>query len=247
MFANALIVAEADVHGGTRLARLRGEPPLLLRQTGPGLVHLVGGAAGPLGGDDLRLDIDVGPDAVLCVRTVAASVALPARSGTPSRVTVTATVARGATLHWLPEQVVATANCHHLAFATVELSEGAALLWRDELICGRHGEAPGDATLGLSVSYAGRPLLRQTLSVGPSSDGWAGPAVLGGAKATGSLLRVGVSSPPAVLGPTAVRMPLAGPGSLITATAPDAHTLRGYLTEALPDGISTSASTPETA
>ena len=48
------------------------------RQTGPGLVHLVGGAAGPLGGDDLRLDIEVGPDAVLCVLTVAASVALPA-------------------------------------------------------------------------------------------------------------------------------------------------------------------------
>lgn len=250
MQAHALIVAEADGRGGVRLARLRGEPPLLLRQTGPGLVYLVGGAAGPLGGDDLHLEISVGPDAALCVLTVAASVALPARSGAPSRVAVTATVASGGTLYWLPEQVVATVNCQHRAFATVELAEGAALLWRDELICGRHGEAPGDATVGLSASYAGRPLLRQALSVGPGADGWAGPAVLGGAKATGSLLRVspGVAPPlPAVLGPTAVRMPLAGPGSLVTATAPDAHTLRGYLTEALPDGTSTSASTPETA
>ena len=233
MQAHTRIVAEADGRGGTRLARLRGEPPLLLRQTGPGTVHLVGGAAGPLGGDDLHLAIEVGPDTALCVRTVAASVALPALSGAPSRVTVTATVAPGGTLRWLPEQVVATANCHHLAFASVELAEGAALVWRDELICGRHGEAPGDATLAISVRYAGRPLLRQSLSVGPNADGWAGPAVLAGAKATGSLLRVapGVPAPePAVLGPTAVRVPLAaGPASLVTATAPDAHTLRGYL------------------
>jgi urease accessory protein len=113
----------------------------------------------------------------------------------------------------------------------VDVADGGTLLWRDELICGRHGEAPGDATLSLSVSYAGRPLLRQALSVGPGAQGWAGPAVLGGAKATGSLLRVGPEpGPPAVLGPTAVRMPLAGPGSLVTATAPDAHTLREYLT-----------------
>jgi urease accessory protein len=232
MHAQARIVTEADGYGGTRLARLRGEPPLLLRQTGPETVHLVGGAAGPLGGDDLRLAIKVGPATALCVRTVAASVALPARSGAPSRVTVTATVAPGGTLHWLPEQVVATANCHHLAFASIELAEGAALVWRDELICGRHGEAPGDATLGISVQYAGRPLLRQSLSVGPNADGWAGPAVLAGAKAAGSLLRVapGVPAPePAVLGPTAVRVPLVGPGSLVTATAPDARTLRGYL------------------
>jgi urease accessory protein len=232
MQADARIVAEADGHG-TRLARLRSDPPLVLRQTGPGLVYLVGGAAGPLGGDDLRLEIEVGPDAELCVHTAGASVALPARSGAPSRVTVTATVGRGASLAWLPEQVVATANCHHIAFASIELDEGATLLWRDELICGRHGETPGDATLGLSVRYAGRPLLRQSLSVGPGADGWSGPAVLGGAKATGSLLRVeplGPPQPAAVLGPTAVRMPLAGPGSLVTATAPDAHTLREYLT-----------------
>ena len=64
MRAYARVVAEADGHGGTRLVRLRGEPPLLPRRTGtgtgPATVHLVGGAAGPLGGDELRLDIEVG-------------------------------------------------------------------------------------------------------------------------------------------------------------------------------------------
>ncbi|RZU48987.1 UreD urease accessory protein [Krasilnikovia cinnamomea] len=81
MRAAARIVAEADGRGGTRLSVLRGEPPLLLRRTGaaggPATVHLVGGAAGPLGGDDLRLDVEVGPGAWLEVRSVAATLALP--------------------------------------------------------------------------------------------------------------------------------------------------------------------------
>jgi urease accessory protein len=236
MRAYARVVAEADGHGGTRLVRLRGEPPLLPRRTGtdtgPATVHLVGGAAGPLGGDELRLDIEVGPGAALCVRTVAASVALPARSGARSRSVVTATVAAGGSLRWLPEQLVAAAGCNHASVATVELAAGASLLWRDELVCGRHAEEPGDAMVRLSVRYAGRPLLHQVLSVGPGAAGWAGPAVLGGAKATGTVLRVEPDAPPPtsrVLAPTAVHLVLTPEASLVTATAPDAHTLRGCL------------------
>lgn len=236
MRALARIVAEADGRGGTRLARLRGEPPLQLRHTPPAaaaaVVHLIGSAAGPLGGDDLRIEIEVGAGATLCVRTVAASIALPGRDGAASRVTVTATVAGGGELRWLPEQLVAAAGCRHQALSTVELADGARLLWREELICGRHGEQPGDAVISTSVTYAGRPLLRQSMQVGPDTPGWDGPAVLGGARATGSLLHVDASVPataPAVLGPTAVRMPLSGPATLVSATADDAHDLRRHL------------------
>ncbi|HEX6683295.1 MAG TPA: urease accessory protein UreD [Candidatus Limnocylindrales bacterium] len=236
MRAYARVVAEADGRGGTRLAHLRGESPLLLRRTqtdgGPATVHLVGGAAGPLGGDDLRLDIEVGPHAALCLRTVAATLVLPGRGNARSQFTVAATVAAGGTLRWLPEPTIAAAGSRHTTRTTIELSDGATLVWRDELICGRHNEQPGDATITTSVTYAGKPLLHQTLDVGPSADGWAGPAVLGAAKATGSLLHVHPDSqPPApcVLGLSAVRMPLAGPASLITATADNAHTLRDYL------------------
>ncbi|BCJ76649.1 urease accessory protein UreD [Catellatospora sp. IY07-71] len=236
MRALARIVAEADGRSGTRLARLRGEPPLQLRHTpdgsGAATVHLIGSAAGPLGGDDLRIEIEVGAGAVLCVRTVAASIALPGRDGARSRVSITADVAAGGELRWLPEQLVAAAGCHHLAVSTVELAEGARLLWREELICGRHGEQPGNAVISTSVGYGGAPLLRQSLSVGPDTPGWDGPAVLGAARATGSLLHVDptlASAGPQVLGPSAVRMPLTGPASLVSATAADAHSLRGYL------------------
>ncbi|MFF5235438.1 urease accessory protein UreD [Dactylosporangium sp. NPDC000521] len=242
MRAHARVVAEADGRGGTRLAQLRGESPLLLRRTdmsaglhaGWATVHLVGGAAGPLGGDDLRLDIEVGPRARLCLHTVAASIALPSRTRAESHLSVRVTVADGGTLHWLPEQTVAAAGCRHTTATNVDAGEGATLLWRDELICGRHDEAPGELAVSTSVTYAGRPLLRQRLDIGPGADGWAGPAVLGAAKATGSLLHVHPGAAPGaphLLGPTAVRVPLAGPASLTTATAPDAHTLRRYLTE----------------
>jgi urease accessory protein len=138
--------------------------------------------------------------------------------------------------------------------STVELAEDARLLWREELICGRHDEQPGDVTVSTSVTYAGKPLLRQSLQVGPAAVHWTGPGVLGGAKAAGSLLGVNTESWPeassaangadaaaregttqraGVAGRTATRMPLGtGPGWLVTATAAEAPALRAVLTPA---------------
>ena len=53
MRARASVLACVDGAGRTTLPRLQSQAPLLLRRT-PGAVHLVGGAGGPLGGDDLR-------------------------------------------------------------------------------------------------------------------------------------------------------------------------------------------------
>ncbi len=248
MRATARLVARADRHGRTTLTELRGESPLLLRQVpaagGGSTVYVVGGAAGPLAGDDLRLDIEVGPGAVVRVQTVAASVALPGRPRTVSRMLVRARVAADAVLHWLPEQLVAAAGCAHVTESQVDVAEGGVLHWRDELICGRHGEQPGHAEIHTWVDLAGRPLLRQSLTVGPDAPGWSGPAVLGGARATGSLLIVDPARPaePAAVRGTLTRLPLArGPATLWTGTAPDAHTLRGLLDGA--NGLSSIAVT----
>ena len=199
MRALARIVAVADPVRGTRLAVLRGESPLLPRRTGsPGpagpdgeaQVHLVGGAAGPLGDDRLRIEIEVGAGARLCVQSVAASLVLPGAGGGQSRLTVTARVEPGGRLRWLPEPLIGAAGCDHLALSTVELADGAALLWREELVCGRHAEPVGDVRLGLTVRYAGRTLLRNDLAVGPRATGWSGGAVLGGGRAVGSVVVV---------------------------------------------------------
>jgi urease accessory protein len=242
MRATARVVAVAGTGGGgaTRLAVLRSEPPLVLRRTGPAQVHLVGAAAGPLGGDHLRLDVEVGPGARLCLRTVAASIALPDRSGHASRIQIHATVAPGGQLTWLPEPLIAASGCRHVTVSTVELAAGAALHWRDELVCGRHGEPSGDVRLGTAVHLAGRPLCQHELAVGPSAPGWSGAAVLGGAGAVGSLLLVNPEwtesgpPPPRVLGDSAALMPLAGPAALAVATAPDLPGVRTQLDAAIP-------------
>jgi urease accessory protein len=85
------------------------------------------------------------------------------------------------------------------------------------------------------VTLGGRPLLHHELSVGPDAPGWDGPAVLGGARAAGSLVAVvpewTATGPPGprLLGPDAALLPLAGPAVLATATGPDAHQVRLHL------------------
>ncbi|MFI7599693.1 urease accessory protein UreD [Actinoplanes sp. NPDC049681] len=235
MRAEASIVAEADGTGGTRLAVLRGESPLLLRRTGArtgrgAIVHLVGGAAGPLRGDDLRLTIAVGAGATLSVHSVAAQLALPGRPGPASRLVVSATVAPGGSLLWTPEPLIAAAGCDHVAVTDVTVAEGGTLVWRDDLVCGRHAEESGDVRADVTIRYAGRTLYRHELAVGPSAPGWSGAAVLGGGRAVGALVLAGPALPePRPLGGDAMLMPLAGPGLLASAVGRDIRQVRAAL------------------
>jgi urease accessory protein len=242
MHATSRLVAQARPDGSTALAACRSEPPLVLRRTGASdpvaNVHLVSGAAGPVGGDRLRLEIEVGRGARLILRTVAASVALPGPAGAWSRFEIRARVAAGGELVWLPEPLVAAGGCRHRMSAQVEVADAGQLRWRDELIWGRYGEAGGEVVSSLTVSYAGRALLAHELALGPSAPGWDGPAVLAGARAAGSVLVVGhdplLSDEVREMAhdssqATSAVLPLAGPGVLVTAVAPHALTLRRRL------------------
>ncbi len=230
MRASARIVASAFGAGGTRLTVLHGEAPLLPRQTGPAEVHLVGGAAGPLGGDRLRLDVLVEAGAELTVRSVAATLALPGRDGALSRLEVNATVEAGGRLTWLPEPLIAAARCRHETMSTVDLAADAALIWREELVCGRHGEPPGDARLHTAVRLDARPVYVSELAVGPSATGWNSPAVLGSARVHGSLLRVPAEAELAGGDDyESAIMALAGPGIIVIALGEDLPDVRRHL------------------
>lgn len=265
--AAAALRVDAGPDGSPVLTTLRGQVPLVPRRTGddpclagrPGItIHLVQAAAGPLAGDRLVLDLQVGRGARLTLRSAAATVALPSRADGPSRLLVRAAVGAGATLEYLPEPTVAATGCDHRMAAEVTLAPGSTLLWREELLLGRHGEMPGALATSLRVDLddptgsrgrpGARPLLRHELALGPDAPGQAGPAVLGGARAVGTLLvaqglwgnpeRGDESGPPDGLGlapwsggATAV-LPLAGPGALAVSLAGDAVTLRRDLTAA---------------
>lgn len=235
MKAHAAVVATAS-GTTTRLAVLRSESPLLLRPAS-GELWLVGGAGGPLAGDDLSLDVEVGPGAVLVVRSAAASVAQAGPPGIarPSRLVVRARVGEGGSLWWKPEPLVLAAGCNHESWVEVEVGPRGRLEWREEVILGRYGEAPGSGRIGMRVEWADAPLYHQELHVGSGAPGWDGPAVVGANRAVGSVVLAGlpeVIQDPLVAGPTGARvelMRLGGGSALVCAAARSAAALRAAL------------------
>lgn len=234
--------------GASVISVLRAEAPLLLRPTratgpdpwqvpGAARVSLTAGAVGPIGGDDYRLDVDVGAASTLVLGDVSPTLLLPGPDGAASRYTVTVTVGADATLIWLAEPLIAAAGCHHRQRITVDLHPSARLVLREELLLGRSGETCGTVAQHSAVRRGGRSLHRADLTVGPDAPGYDGPAVLGGARAVGSLLVVdpGRPEPPAgrVLSGRAAVLELAGPAALISAVAENNLALRRDLTAGL--------------
>jgi urease accessory protein len=224
--ARAAVTAECDSSGRTRLTRLRSDGPLAVRETSDA-VYLVGAAAGPLGGDELELDLRVGPGARLAIRSAATTLTLPGDG--ESRFTVRARVAAGGHLDFAPEPTVAAAGCHHRAIGDITLAEGATLRWYEELVLGRHRERSGRHSSRIDVSLDGLPVLRHELRLDDPAV-YGSRAVLGGAKATGSVVLVGpgLAEEPLVSEGLAM-LPLAAGGVLVSAVADDSATLRRRL------------------
>lgn len=271
MRACAQLAVTRNIRGRcpTRISRLHSEPPLVLRpinpagheplhrwnltSTSPARVALVAGAAGPLGGDELHLDVEVATGAALVLRSIAATLVLPGPHRRRSTTQITIRVAADATLVWLPQPTIAARGCDHHAATRISLEPRARLLLREELVLGRHGEQPGAVHQRLRVCVGDRPLHDQELRIGPDAIGWDGPAVLGDRRAMGSLLVVDPDwAAPDQTGPDALRravitdtvdtdagvaraarLPLDGPAMLVTAVAPDALALRRRLNAGL--------------
>jgi urease accessory protein len=241
--ATARMVARDDGRGGTALPVLESDGPLALRRTrGSGAearVMLVGAMSGPLGGDHFTVAADIQEGARLRVGSAAATIALPGQTKGEARYDVRLTVADGAELHWLPEQLISVGGSDLYVTTRIDLGVTSRLVLREEQVLGRVGEEPGRLSSRLVLRVAGRTVLDQELACGPGAPGgWDGPGVLAGHRAVGQLLVVRpefADEPVAarVLGEGAAVMPLAGPAALVTAVAPDALLLRRVLDAAL--------------
>lgn len=195
MRAAAHALAERD-GDRTVLRRIASRPPLVLRQTDGGLT-LVTGAAGPLGGDETELTIEVGDAAALTVGSAGAALALPGHHGGTSTALVRLVVGADAVLCWRPEPLIVAAGADHIVRFEVELAESARLRMVETLVLGRHAEPPGRLRSQWRVRRAGRTLLAQDLDVGVGApEGWDGPAVLGGARVLATALVVDPFEPP---------------------------------------------------
>lgn len=199
--------------------------PVVVRRTGPARVHLVHAAGGPLGGDELALDLDLGRDTVLAVHSAGATLVQPGAgedAGVPARWTVTARVGAGGRLDWAPQPTVVSDGAALESSLRVELGPDAAATVREVVVLGRHDQRGGRHTGAVEVVVDGAPLLVHTTVVDGADPALCGPAGTAGARAFGTLVCAGPGAwPTAGAGETAaVRWAwsaLDGPGAVLLA------------------------------
>jgi urease accessory protein len=218
------IVADVADDGRTVLARLHARGQLAVRCTAPGTVHLVGTAAGPLGGDVLEISVVVRAGADLTVAAVAATLALPGRPAGWAESVLDLQVQDGAHLHHaLPPLVVCRqAQLRTMTRLAVTGSGSAEVV--DQVVFGRHGEDGGDWVGRIVADHDGAPVLRSThrsTLLRATSTAHAAAEM----RALVSRLRTG----PGVRGTAAtsggaVACPLAAGGTVVTAVGPDLAT-----------------------
>ncbi len=229
----------------TRLATLRSQGPLKLRPTigrraerwpaaqtaDLARVCLAAGAAGPMGGDELVLQVQVGAGTTLVLTEASATVLLPGADEAQSRLQVRVEVGPAATFVWLPEPMIAARGCHHVNNIDIELADDSRLLLREELLLGRRGESSGRIRQVLRVRRDRRPLYLQELVLGEDSS--RSPAVVGSHRAVGSMLVVDPKLPeigPMQLDEDGALLPLAGGQAvLVQALSADSIGLRRQL------------------
>ncbi|WP_182359682.1 urease accessory protein UreD [Tomitella gaofuii] len=190
-------------------------------------IALVGRYAMLLAGDDLRIDITVGPGVRLEIVEPSGTVAYDARGG-DARWSATARVAEGGSLVWRSSPFVVTAGADLSRETSVDLAEGATALLAETLVLGRSYETgAGPLRSRMCATQCGRPLLVEDLDLrsGPLRSA---PGVLDRARVLASVMLFGARPAAAE---TRHETLLAGRGALARALSVHAHEAEDALAE----------------
>jgi urease accessory protein len=161
-------------------------PRVVRHDAGGAQVALVATTASLLGGDHLRLLVEVGTGLHLDLHDVAGTVAYHGR-GAGARVEVDLRVHPGATLCWAGEPLVVTDGSRVVRTLTVDVADGGRLLLRDRVALGRAGQEGGRLDCHTTKTYAGRPALVEDLGVRAGL----GPGALGDARVVDTVTALG--------------------------------------------------------
>ena len=232
-----IAAARAVVEAGGVLRTLESQPPLTLRQVrtdDPGVcaLCLVGSGAGPLAGDDLRLDLTIKAGARVTLEAAGANLAQGRGSAVPGRLTTSATVRAGGWLRAHPGELIACAGSRVDVAVDLTIAADAHVEWREVIVLGRTGEGSGAVRLRWDVTRAGRPLLRQGIDLADSAlTSW--PGMVANQRVLASTLLVGptVAARTVVLSPLAVAQKLTDNAALLTVLGADAAQASAELAE----------------
>ena len=232
MEARTELVARVDASGRSRLHHVSCEVPLLFREArtdGPTLaLTWVNGAAGPLGGDRLRLSLTVEEGAAVRIRSTGAAMVHPGPSGASSTFDIDIALAAGATLDGWPAPTVSVQRSRHRTSMLLTAHADASARVVESVVRGRHAEPAGRLALHQRVVVGGVPVLDQELDL---ADGpFSGPGAHGPARAVLSAVTLGEAfAPPSrsIVTPDVVAAVFAldRGAMLATATADDLRTI----------------------
>ncbi|MCW2527920.1 MAG: urease accessory protein [Pseudonocardiales bacterium] len=240
--------SRAVVEAGGVLRELSSQPPLTLRRLlDPDrdvcALCVIGSAAGPLAGDDLGLEIEVGDGARATLVAAGASIAL-GRKGSLGDQGVGATmrqddgatmstdirIGSGSSLSGRTGVIIAAEGSRLDVRVRIHLAADATLYWSEVLVLGRSNERSGAVRMRWDVERGGWPLLRQVTDLRDAARrDW--PGTIAGARVLATALRVGpdVRARTLALSRTAAVHALAGDAELMTVLAPDAIAARKEL------------------
>lgn len=175
---------------------------------------IVNTAGGITGGDKFSVEAEVRAGTSLCLTTQAAERAYRAQPGEVGQLTSHVTVQKGATLHWLPQELILFQGAQLRRRLRIDLATDARVLMCEPLVFGRTamGETVTQASLDdrIDITQEGRPLFTDALHLrGDIAAHLARPTVASGAVAIACLLYVAPDAEThlaplrATLGPTA--------------------------------------------
>jgi urease accessory protein len=168
---------------------LQQEPPwralrAFPNSSGEALVHLHNVSGGILGGDHLRLEVSLTPQAQAQITSIGATRIYRHRPGKADANHATILhVGSGALLEYLPDPVIPFAGSRFLQSMRIHLSQDAGLIWWETLSPGRaaHGESFGFENFSAETAihaYDG-PVASERYSLSPSLHDITSPARMG--------------------------------------------------------------------
>lgn len=142
-----------------------------------------------LGGDEVELDVEVGPGARLDLYDVAGTVAYHGR-GTPAGWRLTITIADGGALRYRGEPFIVSDGADVRRTTHLQLAPTAGLWLRETLVLGRTGQRGGRLRSRTRLRVADADVWSEDQDLDPDGDRRS-PGLLGDRRVIDSVLRVG--------------------------------------------------------